>query len=238
MKEPVEIVYLPTEDKSNIAKIREDIVYWENPDKYYKSRTLDGSHYRDAIFQHTYTTVSQDVEEIRKGDWGICSPLDFKGEHPILFYNNGTNEAKFKALVKGSRKIIATTDPKLKLNCSCLGMQDKVKCDWMCKTHKDYMLPQVQQSFLKEFVANPNGVWEVEYEVDMVNASKPDNFVLYKLKLNQDNEVTITSVEEKMYSLSDMKLSFKAGGAYSQSYTEKHGYMESKSFTNWIKENL
>lgn len=208
MKKPVNAVKLPTEDLSNIIKRGDDnsLVYYGLPNEANKQHSN----------QHVYITVSQDIEPIKEGDWGI--KVTVHG----TFLIQCVSEYEPKAGTSNWRKIIATNDPKLTGLASngmrmCLHKgwnQNKAGnliCDGTCR------VPQLQQSFLKEFVANPDGEWEVEYETKQICPDYPSlhggkRFKLCEachnhsyLKLNQDNTVTITSVEEKMYSEEEVK---------------------------------
>jgi hypothetical protein len=172
MKEPVKVVMLPTEDKSQIwinNLISENDLHFEEY----------GRHTNTS--QHLYATVSQDVEPIKAGDW--CIAMDTN----IIFQVSNKDLKGINNFKDLYRKIIATTDPKLTINI------------W----EKDYPteplkinLPQVPQSFIEEFVANPDREFEVEYETKTL--MKPADVyieeVKTKLKLNQDNEVNIASV--------------------------------------------
>jgi hypothetical protein len=122
-------------------------------------------------------------------------------------------------------KIIATTDPKLK-----------------------QYIPQVQQSFLKEFVANPDGEWEVEHECtnNFCGGESGNicycNDVHFKLKINTGNTVNITSVKEKIYTIKEVE------GLLHRVVNDSHcmhnritqpSSNKCADFTiNWIKKNL
>ena len=166
--------------------------------------------------QHLYATVSQDVEPIKEGDW-IYDTLGGK----VVQWYDGDNHDKY------DRKIIATTDPKLAKSISrLLGVTQS--------------LPQLPLSFIKKYVSNPDGEFEVEYEeyglslagLPEYHSSLPD----YILKLNQDNEVEMSSVEKKMYSREEVE------GILYQYAEDEHGWFSSKSeiesFNKWIKNNL
>tara|TARA_R110000737_G_scaffold343456_1_gene369445 strand:+ start:472 stop:1290 length:819 start_codon:yes stop_codon:yes gene_type:complete len=173
MKKPIKAVMLPTDDITTI-EFDEHNQLWYNPDK------MTGADVE--LFQHLYITASQDVEPIKEGDWYILlnggkylnDLCRFKGQPIEVEHLN-----KYDC-----RKIIATTDPKLKT--------EKISYKIGTVIDRD-PIPQVQQSFLKEYVANPNGEWEVEYEE--VNPKAMWNNA-WKLKLNQDSEVEITAVEK------------------------------------------
>ena len=173
MKEPINAVILPTEDKSTVYKLDNETLHIGD-----FAKCEEGDKRR--VNQHLYVTVSQDVEPIKDDDYYLCK-------------DNKLRKCR-TSYEKSGRKIIATTDPKIYADYSTPGTT---------------FVPEVQQSFLKEFVANPEGEWEVEYETKTL--MKPADVyieeVRTKLKLNQDNTVNITPVKEKMYSLEQMYLS-------------------------------
>jgi hypothetical protein len=169
MKHKIKVVLLPTEDEiKGIYKGNktDNLYYSVNPN------TMFG-----YTAQHSYATVSQNVEPIKEGDW---------------FYDKEFNS--ISQCAKGAKdfdkinwcKITATTDTKLTIETD---IDDRVDVLY------DNKIPQLQQSFLKEFVANPDGEWEVEYEE--VNFRAMWNNA-WKLKLNQDNTVNITSVDNSL----------------------------------------
>jgi hypothetical protein len=227
MKHSIKVVMLPTEDGNNnpegfITKcIKEMPRVGETPlSEGTLSLCVNNSigvlEYRKP--HYVYITVSQDVEPIKKGDW---------------FFNSQTNRvilAKVDENVPTSRKIIATDDPKLydvrENNAPFRRLSSNPK--------------EIQKLFLKEFVANPDGEWKVEYERQWDSLEKDkhyDNTAKYRLKLNQDNTVNITSVEEKMYSREDMiKLANKVYDTFADKYCSKNAKKHFKE--NWIKENL
>jgi hypothetical protein len=204
MKQSTKVVMLPTKDKTRIV-LNHGVL------KYFKVNPIGVT--KDTIPQHIYITVSQDVEPIKEGNWFInmeqLIPDKFGNgiyQHHLKNYN--VNKPYL-------RKIIATDDPKLIIDVSSKAQKESYIKEWT-------ILPQVQQSFLKEFVANPNGKWEVEY--DDINPS---------LFVNQDNTVNITSVEEKMYSKKEVKSLINE---FYKDFCEGTGLEDLKD--NWIKENL
>ena len=224
MKHKTEVVMLPTEDCSNIGINLSDgsIIYTPTAVKYPHQDVVQN--------QHAYVTVSQDREPIKEGDWCINKELEiFQVKIDII-------SESFNA-----RKIIATTDPNLTIfndNEEGENMIDKI-----------LYLPQLQQQFLKEFVANPDGNWEVEYfanEFVKDGISRPviDDGVLkdykgtwhYKLKLNQDNTVNITSVEDFEIKLSRQKLKDILHCATGN--VKDFVMHEDRFINNWIEENL
>ena len=208
MKKPIKVLMLPTEDKQHaIIKKNTSILLKQTINLEYSGAK-----------QHLYITVSQDIEPIKKGDW-IYDTLGGK----VVQWYDGDNHDKY------DRKIIATTDPKIYADYSTPGTT---------------FVPQVQQSFLKEFVANPDGEFEVEYEevfrkvkAQQTEPSKKREITFiqsdgYKLKLNQDNTVNITSVEEKMYSRGEVLLLLH------DLFCHLLPNNTSNDLTDWTKENL
>ena len=231
MKHKTKVVMLPTEDEGVImsevgAYDTDMILISELPEKL---RGYERPH------NHLYITVSQDVEPIKEGDWviydnGHNSPgfivKAVKTSDKIVYRlpnetwkDYGHIDGGITPLLKDVRKIIATTDPKLIKLCSCEGTgYDGRKQCMDCKGNGTIKIAQVQQSFLKEYVANPDGEWEVEYEFKRIEchnyngehvnkdcSCKSGDFIdIYELKLNQDNTVNITAVEDKMYSMKEV----------------------------------
>tara|TARA_R110002074_G_scaffold132805_1_gene276349 strand:- start:1186 stop:1803 length:618 start_codon:yes stop_codon:yes gene_type:complete len=152
---------------------------------------------------HLYATVSQDVEPIKEGDWRMITDKESS-----LY---GQFEQKKGNLPENDQwsKIIATTDNNL------FSEDDIIPYT---------SLPRVQQSFLKEYVANSDGEYEVDYYnvMPQSNGTRTDGKIideialdnslntLQVLKLNQDNTVNITSVEEKLYSRAEYEVKIKS----------------------------
>tara|TARA_B110000977_G_C11060943_1_gene485951 strand:+ start:1929 stop:2528 length:600 start_codon:yes stop_codon:yes gene_type:complete len=158
---------------------------------------------------HLYITVSQDVI----------------GGKEVYYIDKFTNKLTSSGGAEyGSKQdvVIATTDTKIHYKGE---FNEKLGR----KTFAD--VPQVQQSFLKEFVANPDGEWEVEYSWLQSCVDAPSGHI-YELKLNQDNEVTITSVEEKMYGRREVLLLLHD---LSRHLSPNNTTID---LTDWIKENL
>tara|TARA_R110000782_G_scaffold58068_1_gene121542 strand:- start:426 stop:1226 length:801 start_codon:yes stop_codon:yes gene_type:complete len=185
MEQPINVVLLLTEDKANIFQCRNgQILYTENT----------GTNTSFSTYIHLYATVSQDVEAIKEGDF-------------YIHMQNGGGLRVRKCigdnLPMDSRKIIATTDPKLTTLlddncCMCDNERRIVSCttkDRFQRCECITLIPQVQQSFLKEFVANPDGEYKIEYETkDMGHCTIKYDRYLIIVKLNQDNTVNITSL--------------------------------------------
>jgi hypothetical protein len=169
-----------------------------------------------------YATVSQDVEPIKEDDWYLnclnqITIHQYKGE---------------KLPSYGCVKIIATSDLKLKSTIS-IGIDGTS----MFKT-----IPQLQQSLLKEFVANPDGEFEVEYSYKGEQHDESSTRNTFHLKLNQNNTVTITSVKEKMYSAIDLmgnqNGSFDHFLLHSSKFSQEEREVIMDAVYDWIKKNL
>lgn len=214
MNNKIKAVMLPTDDITTI-EFDEHNQLWYNPDK------MTGADVE--LFQHLYITVSQEVEPIKEGDWVIETQ---EGQSPAAVQ---ITNIEYELATDIQRKIIATTDPKL--------INDK---GGMFKTLTQ-SVPQVQQSFLKEYVANPDGEFEVEYSWLQSCVDAPSGHI-YELKLNQDNTVnitsvkergiTITSVKEKMYSREEVLLLLHD---LSRHLSPNNTTID---LTDWIKKNL
>jgi hypothetical protein len=185
MKNPIKVVLLPTKDKTSISI---------DPTGHYHYESITNDY---GGYKYPYITVSQEVEPIKEGDW-FLKPIyksAIKTEYEPIQADKGYFEG-YGYDFEDCRKIIATDDPKLVYNHR--KVHDVQAVSMESSYHKP--IPQLQQSFLKEFVANPDGKYEVEYENKQhsINYHKDiwkDNFVL---KLNQDNTVNITSVEKNL----------------------------------------
>ena len=113
-------------------------------------------------------------------------------------------------------------------------------------TDTSYLYPHkyletIPQSFLKEYVANPDGEWEVEYDLLLGDEEDENQNLIPKnyLKLNQDNTVNITSIEKKMYSKEEVERiiinSFEDG--YQSRVQESYG-QNVYDVDDFIKDNL
>jgi len=272
MKQPIQVVMLPTEGYGKKGQI----VYNWDMDLIVLEKDAQKSNCCKP--QYAYITVSQDVEPIQVGDWAMyleCATerKPFKDAEPYLVED--IDEVHWN-----DRKIIATTDPKL-TNCNKCKLDIRNEAghhyDGQLVKHKCTSVPQVQQSFIKEYVSNPDGEWEVEYEVnhkctiegvtpcltDMKLCDVNGCETWYTIKLNQNNEVTITSVEtcqhpfkrlhwvgtkvycnkckttlvkpsnEKMYSREEVTILFNKLNSDFEIYSNYKTTLK-----DWIKENL
>jgi len=226
MKHKIKVVMLPTENKTDVIEVTMGNLKELRYVPTLLLENLDTDDYRLRSYQHIYITVSQDVEPIKEGDW-------FLNSRNTLFLadkNYIANPAKED--MSSHRKIIATTDPNLVIECK------KETCTRGCSGHyhkcmESKPLPQVQQSFLKEFVANPYGEWEVEHET--IHADRAPNGFEHLIKLNQDNTVNITPVKgEIILTRAQLKNILHCATGNVKDFVMH----EDRFINDWIKENL
>jgi hypothetical protein len=227
MKKTIKVVMLPTEDKSGLQLAPDGSL------RFTTNNTWES--------QHVYITVSQDVDPIKKGDWCI-TPIEEDIQYVIKAEGSNYNNL--------CRKIIVTTDPNLKLKVIDYNARKQQKYNPITEEfsgkiiYKHLPIPQPQQSFLKEFVSNPDGKWVVDYYADWddLQYNEFGKYAPYKLKLNQDNTVNITSVKKKVYSKEEMYLSaanFIKQMSANVGNSDWHMKTTAKMIVDdWIKENL
>lgn len=209
-----QVVMLPTEDISQIhynkikypVKFRPTISYvikyelsfHKEPLKCKNDGLLSGN-------QHLYFTTDEDIKE---GDYVIY------GGKVILW--SKYDEEGWNKDIKKPRKIIASTDPKLKSDCGVLP--------------KPIRIPQPSQAFIEKY-CKLGGIDEVDVEYEVVfiensinNYEKMISDVFEsKLKVNPAHNTIITHrIVEKMYSKQDL-LELTMGNS---------------NIIDWIKENL
>ena len=225
MKKEANVHMLPTEDITNIVVFNDDLYlnngYIEEDDQYLLGDATSNSHQEPKSafeFQHLYFTTDEKIKE---------------GDH---FYNPATNEILFasKEMLswnsdttqehKGWRKIISSTDPKLKLckQIDVCGKSLSGKC--ICPD----TVPQIPQSFIEEY-CNQGGIdkvdveyWIVEKEYSITKKRE------IEIKVDSNNCIIIHPVEEKMYSKEEVIKMF----------WDCHGGVLDQDQIKWIKENL
>lgn len=161
-------------------------------------------------------------DEIKEGDWYINNNVIFKADDKFDDGNNPNQNKK-------NKKIIATTDI----------LSTNIMIDCLSAKPKELILPQVQQSFLKEFVKNPDGEYDCEYDwmysypdgtLSKNSRLKENAKPVFKLKLNQDNTVNINSIKEKVYSKKEMEKAYH--------YGRLNPTLDLPAFDKWIKNNF
>ena len=242
MKHKIKVVMLPTEKASHIGiciKEMSDVKIGEL--KSFASSMLMSLEYWKP--QHIHITVALDVEPIKEGDWCIYLMQDANDsmDRTHVFQAGVIGNCNSKKTINNTdktfyfeyecRKIIGTNDPKLFTRTSFLEDISNNTVSLKCN------LPQLQQSSLEEFVANPDGEWEVEYndtcdvERGQCCCSERDvdcELHSLKLKLNQDNTVNIISVNNRSNKIKSIAEELRA-------LTSAKAMIP---LDNWIKENL
>ena len=181
-KKNIQVVMLPTDEelKPPFISIRVDKYGDSDNHLTYQTNEFNG---RDRP-QHLHFTVDEKPEV---GDWCVYFGTD------IMKYDHNEVWDKDKC-----RKIIGTTDTKLKLG-TCEG----------CKQDKDYRhffikctcsLPQPSQAFIEKY-CKVGGIWEVlvEYTHPSIISYKGENGVhkiASKPKVNSHNEITIHPIKD------------------------------------------
>tara|TARA_R110000796_G_scaffold146955_3_gene263691 strand:- start:680 stop:1420 length:741 start_codon:yes stop_codon:yes gene_type:complete len=220
MSKPIKVVILPTEDKNLLVSLLmfgkqklhlcETILPIENEERYV----------------HLYITVSLDVDPIKVGDWGYDTI-----DNAIFQMNNQTGidlsrEVVRKIIATTDPKLTSYTvrvfekydvgafegtfnvEPS-NLNFYPNGELERVIVNSM--KYKEDMFkfeilqkgtPQLQQSFIKEFIANPDGEFVVEYANNVsgtLNINTGENKIntgVYLIYLNEDNTVNLSLVKK------------------------------------------
>ena len=208
INQEVNLVMLPTGKEARVGEITTNTTMKDSlfvmTQKVFTAWKFDGEKHLRG--NNLYVTVSQDVELIKEGDWYLTTIYTSEGEiiKPLQWIV-GHKPCGEQPM---GNKIIATTDPKL-INVPSHPPRGA------------YYIAQVQQSFLKEYVANPDGEFEVEYEEiltcknchdysdDCMATNQCHIYGSDTLKLNQDNTVNITSVEEKSNDILKLKSEIK-----------------------------
>jgi hypothetical protein len=184
MKKLVKIIMLPAE-RSGLVIIGDDerrkMYYKENQDAFIKAEAVNP--------QHLYLTYE---EEIKKGDWtyavGDKSLTQFNNKGAIDAYYKGLNEGKPYMKIY---KVIATTNTSLTYDTAIFG--NETIRNWK-------QLPQIPESFIKDYVEAQGNIKEVLVEYEKNNNSGGQhcplgldvNDDIYTIKLRPDNTVIIT----------------------------------------------
>jgi hypothetical protein len=186
--------------------------------------------------QHLYITTDEKIEE---GDWYYGVIL---GVETVQLCDNKEHEIELTATKYLCRKVIASTDPKLKLKVVDRNTCKPIASGIMHK-YKNIQLPQIPQQFIKEY-CKAGGIEEVdvEYEEYMTEGwipsySNPDNSNLdqpaeldYRIKVNPDNTINITSIKDS-WSRDEVGMLMHRTAEHVLLYSETN-------LEDWIKENL
>ena len=173
----------------------------------------------------------------------ITSDEEPKIGEQCLYNDKEGNHAFIEIFDKGEiftphlcRKIIATTDKKLIINDWVGVIEHKLEG----KYEDSNYVPQLEQSFLKEYCKNPDGKWCVEYDMKLPYCTKIRCLLpncsctdVLTLKLNQDNTITIHPIKDSWSREEVINILHQ----YSEETYDK--YKEDLKIRNdWIKENL
>jgi hypothetical protein len=173
MKKTHKIIMLPTEDASHLCKhIRtsgNELSYFQIPEKSHTWRP-----------QHLYILSN---DEIKEGDWHYHR--DAAGDKHILLKGRD-----FEPNMKFCSKIIATTDPKLKVKVGLHSMDGTI-------TEVSRSLPQIPQSLIEYYAKHQPEEVELEYEWIKRRRNQYKEDRKYELKI-QNNEVVWVEPEEKV----------------------------------------
>ncbi len=240
MKKKCQVVMLPTE---KAIKNVNDIVLSRYNELHLVSKN-DSSSYNKTTTQQ-YLHILSD-EEVKEDDWCILNSGKYinivcKNKHGIIGSVIGSKEF----IATHCKKIIATTNPELTINIKVNGHTDGT----------NYFLPQIPQHFIESYIkeyndGNPIKEVMIEYEEitnkdfnrnDGVKISNPT--YLKRLKLNPDNTIIISLIEDIPLSVTKVRLYTKQealdiaikasreGFSYSrEGYNFEHGSEEGWKF--------
>jgi hypothetical protein len=288
MNQEVQVVMLPTKDKSRLIDNHSQL-------RYFKVKPIGIT--LNTIPQHLYITVPQEVEPILDGEWyaeaimGSYMIHQMTAKSLIGWYKTKDRTDNFK---RRCLKIIATTDKKLTtrecdwVEADVQGHMECLTCgDWIEDGHalkckrETKLVAKIPQSFIKEY-CDKGGIDKVmvEYERDYENRTcescnlfdevcelklekkcctatkdienhgdywisrmdEEEDSEIYKLKLNSDNTINISLIEEKMYSREEVEElcrdAYLTGHDDGQNTVSGPIMEDSCSAEEWIKENL
>jgi len=215
MKKKHPVVILPTEDKSHIYLVHKTNRLGYVTGKYPEDLKQFPQTVEETRNQHLYI-LSDD--EIKEGDWvlfkygdnpntaeDVLQCIKTKGEY--LYHKDGNTGLDM------CKKIIATTDKSLY---TTIG-------EYYNAYNKE--LPQIPESFIKEFVKSNGKIDEVEVEYRVTN-------MFTTLKLTPNNEVIISTIEEKMYSREEVV------GSINEFFRWCTDLRSEDEVKEWIEDNL
>ncbi len=181
-----EVIILPTDDKSFIAKH----IFANRLCAVQNFPYDDNSKFQN---RHIYFTSN---EKPIQGEWGMlyATGIKGKGEGHFLFQHKGDKLSKLNCLCSGTRKIIATTDTSLTIQLTDNILQEKgdyIKC-----------LPQPETEFIESFIKSYNEgkvITKALIEVDFIRDSDTGNPNFggydvpdkYELKITENNTIII-----------------------------------------------
>ena len=177
MNKEAKVIMLPTKDKTGLVKVIAPKEKWE-------SLFIDATKEIESGAAHqNYHLYLVSDEEIKVGDWTIN--VNCKYEHGELTTIDNEIELREYASQPQIKKVIATTDKSLG-HVSYDGI-DK----GMIPVHTPHFVPQIQQSFIEDYVKAEGKIDEVMVEYDAMPADRAPNGWDVWLKTRDDNTIII-----------------------------------------------
>jgi len=234
MKKEEQVVIIPTDKASCIHrnKVKTDsgyeyrLTYHETPSKCKNDGLLSGN-------QHLYITTDEDF---MSGEWVLFSDVVMIAksfDDRVVYDGEGNSFMKYDC-----KKIIATTDPKLRSDSL---IEDPARPEDNLLIRKG--IPKIPQSLIESYCKNPVDKVMIEYTLPdkIKNALIVGNISRaldsdYIPKLTSNNEIIIHPIEEKMYTREEVEsILFNYA-------SEEHAMDSSKqdieAFNRWVKETL
>jgi len=226
MKKKHKIVMLPTErGETELYKGKKSKVLVKSSHRRLKEDPLDN-------WEPQHLHILSD-DEIKEGDW--CYAHNAVNDKIM---NKWTKETlkKYPETAKAWKKIIATTDPKLKkpggLNIN---------------KHFNYPIPQIPQSLIEHYVKHKPEEVELEYEYNNNMPLTTPNSSVYKLKLQNNEVVWVEPSKERynkamkyaygLYTLEEVERLCRA--AYDEGVIEGfNNGVKCIGIEQWLKKNL
>ena len=149
--------------------------------------------------QHLYITTDEDF---MSGEWVLFSDVVMIAksfDDRVVYDGEGNSFMKYDC-----KKIIATTDPKLRSDSL---IEDPARPEDNLLIRKG--IPKIPQSLIESYCKNPVDKVEVEYEwwqdqdntgAGIENIGEPELI----LKLTSNNEIIISVIEERLYDRDEM----------------------------------
>ena len=219
MKEEAQVVMLPTET-SYIAIVKETGL----PQLFDKLIV----HSKNLRPVHLYITTDEDI---MSGEWVLFADVVMIAKS---FDDRVVYDGEGNSFMKGNcKKIIATTDPKLRSDSL---IEDPARPEDNLLIRKG--MPKIPQSFIESYCKNPVDKVMVEYGLFHDGNFKDDGEThpfksISRPKLTSNNEIIIHPIEEKLYTREEVE-------ALIRSYQDELGIMGGAStfVSDWIKKNL
>ena len=222
MKKKVKVHMIPTGDITGI------VMHSTGLDKivHTKESELNADLNIGGTSQHLYLTSDEKIED---DDW--CLNL-YNSPHTVMQVHVGGKD--WKENKKAFRRIVATTDNLFVKECQVCKINKHHRYNFaQCKCK---YLPQIPQSFIKQYVESGGKIDEVELECEniqkTINYHKDlweDNWII---KTDSNNCVIVHPIKNSWSREEVIDIIYKS------SYVLSNGDMTKKYADNWIKNNL